>query len=239
MLKPNTIVVYIGCSKWFQRGTNSSRFILVRIKASSNSILTFYHGAFGYGVFSGEISRSNRFRLTSEPEVAKALQAALEPPPPRFPPAFSLAPKVVYPIPAAEWATTPANLPHLLREQQIPIEPGDTFTWKPRDFFLETRNVFYKAKVARAWLEGSNMHYWPQQLNFAVWEATAGCGIGYDILAPEGVVAALLRFHTIFTIRCILTEQGDPLPGDTPFSKTDNPYSKPVYKRLCGEFGID
>ena len=61
-------------------------------------------------------------------------------------------------------------------------------------FFTRFREVFQKAKLpldqspgpdgadeVRHWLGGPDMKYWPQQLNFATWCATTGCGISREI----------------------------------------------------------
>ena len=57
------------------------------------------------------------------------------------------------------------------------------------------------------------MGFWPQQLNFALWCATTGCGISRQILAG-GLLAGNLQvcafylFHVYFTTRRILFEMG-------------------------------
>ena len=87
------------------------------------------------------------------------------------------------------------------------------------------------------------MSYWPQQLNFAVWCATTGCGI-CDVLdkVPEQI-NSFLMFHIYFTFRRILFEMGriqseSALPGDPTLSQTNNNYDTPSFKRICAEFGI-
>ena len=83
------------------------------------------------------------------------------------------------------------------------------------------------------------MNYWPQQLNFAVWCATSGCGISpFESLNYPKVVAGFVKFHIYFTIRRILYELNVPLPDEQPFAIANNPYSKVAYQRLCAEFGI-
>ena len=92
------------------------------------------------------------------------------------------------------------------------------------------------------------MKYWPQQLNFAVFCATQGCGISREIfdsglsLIPQ--IRAFYQFHVYFTIRRILFQMGgiqniSALPGDTTFSQFNNHYDVASYKRICAEFGID
>ena len=84
-----------------------------------------------------------------------------------------------------------------------------------------------------------DMNYWPQQLNFAVWCATSGCGISpFESLNYPKVVNGFIKFHIYFTIRRILYELSLPLPDEQPFVINNNPYSKVAYQRLCKEFGI-
>jgi len=92
------------------------------------------------------------------------------------------------------------------------------------------------------------MKYWPQQLNFAVFCATQGCGVSRKIfdsgmnLPPQ--IRAFYKFHVYFTVMRILYHLGgiqsvSALPGDLPFNQFNNHYDVASYKRLCNEFGID
>ena len=92
------------------------------------------------------------------------------------------------------------------------------------------------------------MNYWPQQLNFAVFCATQGCGISREIfdVAPELTpqVKAFYIFHVYFTVRRILFQMGgiqsiNALPDDPTFNPLDIHYDEASYKRICNEFGID
>ena len=104
------------------------------------------------------------------------------------------------------------------------------------------------------------MHYWNQQLNFAVWCATTGCGISdhllfrdlmadkiHDVsdseldLPPQ--IISFLWFHGNYQTRKILHELGGiqsclALPEDNTFNAKNNGYDIPSYNRLCHEFGI-
>jgi len=92
------------------------------------------------------------------------------------------------------------------------------------------------------------MKYWPQQLNFAVFCATQGCGVSREIfdnginLPPQ--IRAFYIFHVYFTVRRILYQLGgiqsiSALPGDPTFSQMNNHYDVASYKRLCSDFSID
>ena len=103
------------------------------------------------------------------------------------------------------------------------------------------------------------MNYWPQQLNFAVWCATTGCGVSSKLLLEDEKfshlpktggelklpkqVRSFLWFHVYFTVRRILHEMGGihisvALPGDDALDQKNNPYDIPSYKRLSNEFRI-
>ena len=92
------------------------------------------------------------------------------------------------------------------------------------------------------------MRYWPQQINFAVFCATQGCGVSREIfdsrisLSPE--IRTFYQFHVYFTVRRVLYQLGgiqstSALPGDPTYNPFSNHYDVALYKRLCAEFGVD
>ena len=94
------------------------------------------------------------------------------------------------------------------------------------------------------------MKYWPQQLNFAVWCATTGCGISREIFDDNSAiplppnVRAFYKLHIYFTVRRILFQMGgiqsiSALPDDSAFDQFYFKYDVPSYKRICAEFGVD
>ena len=113
---------------------------------------------------------------------------------------------------------------------------------------------------SRRWLADPNFEYYPQQLNFAFFCATTGCGVSRRILFEDKMrdgkndltdselilppqVRSFFWFHVYFTVRRILFELGGvqnslPLPGDTAFNQTENKYDIPSFERICAEFGI-
>ena len=95
------------------------------------------------------------------------------------------------------------------------------------------------------------MSYWPQQLNFAVWCVTTGCGISREVFDKDhstlgfpAQVYSFYQFHVYFTVRGILyqlvgIQSISALPGDPTFSQTNDKYDVSSYNRICNEFGID
>ena len=147
-----------------------------------------------------------------------------------------------------------------LVQQEIYVTPSDKFKIRFRDIFTDTVIAHRSSHESRRWLAGPNFEYYPQQLNFAFFCATTGCGISRRILFEDKMrdgkndltdselilppqVRSFFWFHVYFTVRRILFELGGvqnslPLPGDPAFSQTENKYDIPSFERICAEFGI-
>ena len=87
----------------------------------------------------------------------------------------------------------------------IYVTPDSFFTVQFRDIFEQTRLEYNSATESKVWSGGPNMKYWPQQLNFAVFCTTQGCGISREIFdsgvsLPEQI-RAFYKFHVYFTVR--------------------------------------
>ena len=136
------------------------------------------------------------------------------------------------------------------KQVKIYVTPTDYFTTKFRQIFTKTQIKFTTAKYARKWLAKPDMSFWPQQLNFALWCATTGCGVSREMLFSNSTlnlsdqIRTFYQFHVYYTTRKILFEMGriqskHALPDDPAFNQQENPYDVPSFKRLCAEFGID
>ena len=131
----------------------------------------------------------------------------------------------------------------LNKELKIYVTPTDYFTTKFRQIFTNTKN-------AKKWLGGPHMSFWPQQLSFALWCATTGCGVSREILFSSGSslnltpqIHSFYLFHVYYTTRKILFELAGiqskgAFPDDPVFNQKDNPHDIASYKRICAEFGI-
>ena len=131
-----------------------------------------------------------------------------------------------------------------LVQQEIYVTPSDKFKIKFRDIFSDTVICHRSSAESRRWLAGPNFEYYPQQLNFAFFCATTGCGVSQRILFEDKMrdgkndltdselnlppqVRSFFLFHVYFTVRRILFELGGvqnslPLPGDLAFDQTEN-----------------
>ena len=147
-----------------------------------------------------------------------------------------------------------------LVQQEIYVTPSDKFKIKFRDIFSDAVICHRSSAESRRWLAGPNFEYWPQQLNFAFFCSTTGCGVSQRILFEDKMrdgkndltdselnlppqVRSFFCFHVYFTVRRILFELGGvqnslPLPGDSAFNQTENKYDIPSFRRICAEFGI-
>jgi hypothetical protein len=190
--------------------------------------INFNYDGLGYDVFMGEASGPIHHYLQTDLQSAltKALGTKTVEPS-GFPSELSLT-KVAYPIPSLPWNEKPAKLDSHLT---ISVTPELKFVAKVRRIFDDSNTEFTTAVSAREWLGGQSMKYWAQQLNFAIWCATSGCGVGLS------QTNSFFRFHTMFTTRRILYELGVSLPGDAAFNKMNNHFSKKGYSKLCNEFG--
>ena len=96
----------------------------------------------------------------------------------------------------------------------------------------------YSAKSLQVWR--TPMQFWQNQLNFAVWCATTGCGVSVEdhLTAAEGLLQSVYRFHAYYQIRRILVEMQAPLPQDRAWNALNNPYDRRGYEKICDEFGV-
>ena len=155
------------------------------------------------------------------------------------------------PVPAIDFADSIAQSVADIfnKEVNIYVTPTDYFTTKFRQIFTKTQIKFTTAKYARKWLAKPDMSFWPQQLNFALWCATTGCGVSREMLFSSTLnlseqIRTYYQYHVYYTTRKILYEMGgiqskNALPDDPAFNQQMNPYDVASYKRLCAEFGID
>ena len=114
-------------------------------------------------------------------------------------------------------------------------------------FQTQYPNVFAKYRLPgvnsdeliQAW-NSNQMQFWQNQVNFAVWCATTGCGVSAQdhILASAEYFKSLYRFHVYYQVRRILEELQAPQPQDLSWDAFDNPYDQLAYERICGEFGV-
>ena len=144
-----------------------------------------------------------------------------------------------YPVPGVSFSDGTKDIADSLINLDIFVTPTNSFQVKMMNVFTKTVVPFWTSSQCYAWLGGPNYKYWPQQLNFAVWCATCGCGVSLVELAgfPK-IIQGFLKFHVYFTVRRVLYELGVPLPNQHAFNQIDNTYNKSQFEALCNEFGV-
>ena len=122
---------------------------------------------------------------------------------------------------------------------------GNHFKAMFPDIFADYQNPPLTGGVAmanKAWQiwQNSPFSWWQCQLNFALWCASAGCGVSFEdhLQADKPLLASLYRFHVYHTTRRLLEELRVALPGDKSYSWYENAYYSRAYKRLCAEFSV-
>ena len=156
--------------------------------------------------------------------------------------AFSFNSRAKYPtgtpevLSAAQAAITGDTLIKL----QIQVRSSDGFQTQYPDVFGKYRppNV-NSAKIVQAW-NSAPMQFWQNQVNFAIWCATAGCGVSAQdhLSASDNLIRSLYLFHTYYQTRRILDEIQAPLPQDQVWDAFNNPYDRRAFERICNEFGV-
>ena len=103
---------------------------------------------------------------------------------------FQLSPlkrKIVLPIPAVDFTEIVPSIAKIFDEgNRIYATPDKFFVAKFCNIFQQASLKHKASAEAKTWLTGPNMGYWPQQLNFAVFCATQGCGISCEIYSTAG-----------------------------------------------------
>ena len=118
---------------------------------------------------------------------------------------------------------------------------------KKSSFYVKFPNIWQGYKLPRImekeiydrWLS-DQMSFWQNQLNFAVWCATTGCGVSKKQLKnPDPMTRSVFRFHAYYQIRRILSEMSCPMPTRSSFDPLNNGIDKNAFERICSEFGIN
>ena len=125
---------------------------------------------------------------------------------------------------------------------------GSSSSWgSPVSFKTKFVSIFDKYKMpsvnsdalVKSW-SSAPMDWWQNQLNFAVWCVTSGCGVSAQdhLQASKPLMRSIYLFHVYYTTRCILAEIQAPLPQDQVWSPMANPYDRWAYERICNKFGV-
>ena len=158
--------------------------------------------------------------------------------------------KVSLPIPAEPFHGKASSLKKTLQRRASKYTSRLTNISRQNSgkYFQKNKLRHTSAAESKHWLAEPDMKFWSQQLNFAVFCATQGCGVSRETfdsgvdLPPQ--IRAFYIFHVCFTVRRVLYELGgiqsvSALPEDPTLNQKNSNYDIASYKRICGEFGID
>ena len=85
------------------------------------------------------------------------------------------------------------------------------------------------------------MRLWQTQLNFAVWCASSGCGVSSAHLnyTKHPMIRAVYHFHMYYHhVRRVLKRLQVPLPHESSFNASDNPYTSSEFFKICEDYRV-
>ena len=130
-----------------------------------------------------------------------------------------------------------------LYKQTIVVSAGthDTFSARFPNIFVDypLGQMHVGDKLWTKWNKPP-MHLWQTQLNFAVWCTSSACGVSSVHLnyTKHPMIRSVYRFHIYYHVRRVLKRLQTPLPHETSFNVTDNPYTESGFLKICGGYGV-
>ena len=127
-----------------------------------------------------------------------------------------------------------------LTSHQIAISNKKSFNVKFPNILQTYRITNVKTdKTVKRW-KTNPMVFWQNQVNFAIWCSTTGCGVSFKnhMMSSSPLQKSIFRFHVYYQIRRILAEMSCPIPSDQAFDEFDNGINRTAYERICNEFNI-
>ena len=78
------------------------------------------------------------------------------------------------------------------------------------------------------------------QLNFAVWCASSACGVSSVHLnyTKHPMIRAVYHFHVYYHVRRVLKRLQVPLPHESSFNTSDNPYTESEFLKICEDYRV-
>ena len=123
------------------------------------------------------------------------------------------------------------------------VNQKDNFVVDLLNIFTDYPLTFTSEADLTTWQSSCNMKYWQNQLNFAVYCATYGCGVSlYDhvvSLTSPILVSSFFQFHFYYQVRKILAEMKCAIPTNQGFNTMNNFIDMTEYTKICNEFNID
>ena len=84
------------------------------------------------------------------------------------------------------------------------------------------------------------LRLWQTQLNFAVWCTSSACRVSSAHLnyTKHPMIRSVYRFHVYYHVRRVLKKLQTPLPHETSFNVTDNPYTESEFLKICEDYRV-
>ena len=156
--------------------------------------------------------------------------------------AFSYNPNAKYQPSGVYKTKDPDIIKQTIEVKQPSDASGSSFKAKFPDVFDKNMLPYVESDaLVRSW-NNTQMRFWQNQLNFAVWCATTGCGVSYeDHLSGDipGFAKSMFMFHVYYQIRRIIFELKAPLPTDQSWNAFNNSMDAKAYEKICAEFNVD
>src|SRR5579863_9756744 len=102
---------------------------------------------------------------------------------------------------------------------KIYVNETDSFQAKNLNIFTDYVLSFFNDDSIQKWLASCDMSFYQNQLNFAVWCASTGCGVSANdhLNAKDNLLVSVYKFHIYYQTRKILEEMSCPIPGESIF----------------------
>ena len=128
-----------------------------------------------------------------------------------------------------------------LAKLKIYVNENDFFEARNINIFTNYVLTFYNASLISKWQAKCDMTFYQNQLNFAVWCASTGCGVSIKdhLNSKDKLTSSLFRFHVYYQTRKILEEMSCTIPEESIFNATDNRINMKKFEKICNEFDIN
>ena len=118
---------------------------------------------------------------------------------------------------------------------------GDTFPARFPNIFVDypLGQMRVGDKLWKNWNKAP-LKLWQTQLNYAVFCASSACGVSLAHLnyTKHPMIRSVYRFHVYYHVRRILKKLQVPLPHETGFNASDNPYTESEFFKICEDYGV-
>ena len=127
-----------------------------------------------------------------------------------------------------------------LVHQMITIKRSKSFDVRFPNIWQSYKLPLVKSpETYKSWIN-NQMQFWQNQLNFAIWCATSGCGVSKldHLKHKDPMIRSVVQFHAYYQIRRILSEMKCPLPTHRSWNPLNNDIDMNAFEQICNEFEI-